>query len=117
MGAFVKDTMNVSTAAFQHLNESPSIIECIWFTIVNHNMRKIIVGIIYRPPGSSTFNFCKRLEDKISQINIDSNNDIFLLGDFNINYNNKNSDEMRHLINFERMTGLKQLNSPPGCKT
>ena len=54
MGTFVKDTMNVSTAAFQHLNESSSIIECIWFTIVNHNMRKIIVGIIYRPPGSST---------------------------------------------------------------
>ena len=39
-GAFVKDFIPLSTAAFQHLNESTNIIECLLLSITKHNLRK-----------------------------------------------------------------------------
>ena len=56
-------------------------IEGIFFDILLPKTKPIFVGIIYRPPNSINFLECfnKHLDD----INLD--NEIFLLGDFNIN--------------------------------
>ena len=56
-------------------------IEDIFFEILLPKTKAIFVGIIYRPPTSVNFLECfnKHLDD----INLD--NEIFLLGDFNIN--------------------------------
>ena len=54
MGSFVKGSIPLSTAAFSHLNESTNIIECLRLSITKHNLRKFIIGVIYRLPGSCT---------------------------------------------------------------
>ena len=56
-------------------------IEGIFFDILLPKTKPIFVGIIYRPPNSINFLKCSYIH--LDDINLD--NEIFLLGDFNIN--------------------------------
>ena len=71
----------------------------------------MIVGIMYRPPNASTLKFSELLTEKVNSImeRFNANADIFILGDFNINYLNKRTEAMKHLRHFEVSTGLNQL--------
>ena len=66
-------------------------------------------GNIYRPPKGDINNFCAFLLDKIEKIKSLANCEIFILGDFNINYFNKRDPHTRALMWLENVTGFKQL--------
>ena len=57
-------------------------IEGIFLEILLSRTKSIFVGIIYRPPNN--INFLEYFDKHLDDINLD--NEIFLLGDFNINF-------------------------------
>ena len=61
----------------------------------------------------SVSEFCEILTTDTNDVTITGNKDIFILGDFNINYNQKKTPDMKSLIEFEQLTNLHQLISEP----
>ena len=73
----------------------------------------MIICSLYRPPNGNVTSFCDKLTEFVNDINVNNNKEIFILGDFNINYTVKTSDNMRSLHDFELLTNLKQLIANP----
>ena len=113
VGLYIKDTYSYSTNIHEAYNISCGHIECLWVEIIRPNAKHIVIGSLYRPPSGSVTFFCDKLTEIINDININNNKEIVLLGDFNINYDVKNSDNMKSLHEFELLTNLKQLINTP----
>ena len=104
----------------------PPEIENIFFELLLPNTKPIVVGFIYRPPSQSEF-----INTYFSKLDA-NNNQIYILGDFNINFylNNSNIFQKNNLLQsqsipsdikkhyeFCTMFGLKQLIEVPTCVT
>ena len=82
--------------------------------------RAITVGLIYRPPSGSVDNFLKVTYESMDSL--PPNNEIILIGDFNINYA-KNDGASRKLKQLSKERSIKQIISEPtrssvhGCST
>ena len=72
----------------------------------SHKTRYILN--IYRPPDGNMEMFFSVLEEMFNSHNL-SNQDVCLLGDFNINYMKRNDPKTKKNITFARTYGLKQL--------
>ena len=83
--------------------------ECLWVEIIRKHARNIILGIVYRPPNGNVKMFCDELTNKVNDIIDVENADIFVMGDFNINYNIKNNPDGKNILRFQELTNLKQL--------
>ena len=83
-GVFIKSDLNYSAHEYQHLNHNNNNIEILWISIHQPNQRKLVIGTLYRPPEGSVLGFCEILKDMVNQITLNSNADVFLLGDYNI---------------------------------
>ena len=103
----------------------PPEIENIFFEILLPNTKPIIVGIIYRPPSQSEF--LEIINTHFSKLDT-NNNEIYILGDFNINLYLNNSyifqknnllqsqsipSDIKKFYEFCTMFGLKQLIEVP----
>jgi len=65
------------------------IIECLFIEILCKFNKNIIVRVIYRPPDTDADNFTTELDYKlITTLTFAKNENIFLAGDFNINFFN-----------------------------
>ena len=54
--------------------------------------------------------------DIVNDVSINGNRDVFLMGDFNIQYNDKTSAQYKELIQFEQLTSLSQVIDEPTRK-
>ena len=73
-----------------------------------YEFNKIVYFIvIYRPPGGSHEEFFKVLSEYIDSGNL-SNNDLYICGDFKIDFLHRNDVKTKSLITFLRTQGLKQ---------
>ena len=103
----------------------PPEIESIFFEILLPNTKPIIVGNIYRPPSLSEF--LEIINTHFSKLDT-NNNEIYILGDFNINIYLNNSyiflknnllqsqsitSDIKKYYEFCTMFGLKQLIEVP----
>ena len=77
-----------SDLSYNTLSVFPPEIENIFFEILIPNAKLLTVGTIYHHPSQS--NFLKLLNDNMNKIN-SLNNEIYILGDFNINLYLKDS--------------------------
>ncbi len=68
-----------------------NILECITVEIYKERTKTVIIGCIYRSPGSSTEVFKDWMEETFSKIN---NKTIFICGDLNIERFTQNKDKM-----------------------
>ena len=93
----------------QELNLSSETIEMGWLLIRNPHQRRIIIGSIYRSPQANIKNFTDTLTDTINRLAVNESSDIFILGDFNVNYADSRNPARKNLTDFEALTGLKQL--------
>ena len=87
--------------------------ECVWIEITRPNAKNIVIGTIYRPPSGNVSSFCDKLIEITNDVNIHNNKHIILICDFNINYMDKTSDDMKQLHQFELFTNFKQLIDQP----
>ena len=76
----------------------PPEIENVFFEILLPNTKPIVVGIIYRPPSQSEF--LEIINTHFSKLDT-NNNEIYILGDFNINLYLNNSYIFQKIICFK----------------
>ena len=84
-------------------------ISCIWLEISPPKSKSFLVGNMYRPPDSRV-EYNDRFEEFIDSL-IDENNEFILLGDFNKDLLNVETD--REWGNFTTSLGLTQLVNEP----
>ena len=85
----------------------------LWIKLLVKNVRPIVIVTVYRPPQGSYMKCCELLEEAFNKANLKDNTDVFVLGDFNINFNDKSTPGFRELNFTSQLLGLKQLISGP----
>ena len=113
IGAYIKTDFVTLTTHLSKYNRNNNNIESFWFEVIMPNSKNVIVCVLYRPPDGNISEFCEILTTDTNDISITGNKDIFILGDYNINYNQKKTPDMKSLIEFEQLTNLRQLISEP----
>ena len=107
---YIKSELNFSDSELFHLNKSTKNIEMLWVTLNQPNTKKIAICNLYRPPTGNIEVFCDSLYDTYETLNNTFNHEIeiFIMGDFNINYRDPNRAGYNNLKWFEQQTGLSQ---------
>lgn len=113
---YIKDDLNVIDTEVKLYNKSNNNIEIQWLELHLLHQRRIVLGTVYRPPNGNVQEFSEYLIEVINALDRGKRQDVFLLGDFNINYLDKTSMAMKHLKNFENLTQMKQLINKPTRK-
>ena len=78
-----------------------------WFYIHRQHCKGIVACNIYRPPNGDLGKAVKCLDDNIKTLNLAKVN-LFILGDFNINYKNKKSPAYKVFNFVVQSNGLTQ---------
>ena len=97
------------------LNFNSANYESVWLelSIGAHN-EKILVGLIYRHPGSSINDFTKQFSDFLLANNINQNKEICIFGDININLLHKDKDKsINNYLNEIHSFGITNLIDVP----
>ena len=102
VGAYIHSSLNYSRIQ----NLSLVHAESIWFKVLIDNT-SIIVGVIYRKPGTNLDEFKDGLNSVLQNLNLDRNLSI-ILGDFNIDLNS-NDEKSKELLRLAETYGLLQL--------
>ena len=107
---YIKNSICYSATDYDNLNKSTRDIEICWVSLNIPLCRKIVVGIVYRPPQGNVNTFCDTLDEHVEfiQENSPTSTELFILGDCNINYFLKNTHDMRELKWFEQKNSLTQ---------
>ena len=108
---YVRSDLSFSDSELSHFNISLKDIEMLWITLNQPKMKKIIICNIYRPPYGNTASFCDILTNSINSLAdmIDQNFELFIMGDFDINYRATEANGYKDIKWFEQRTGLRQL--------
>ena len=109
VACYIKNSIKYSDTKYGNLNISCKDLEMLWVRLEIDQVRPIVVIIIYRPPQGDYKKGCTIISQALEQADLKDNTDIFLLGDFNIDYNDRNSVKTRELDFTTRSLGLTQL--------
>ena len=105
---YVHEKYDVTKISDDQASISCEDIELFWLQINIKQTRPIILGALYRPPNGNLCNALEVVSDKLDILSRLKNPDIFLLGDFNLNYSDKNSVGYKRLKLLEREFSLSQ---------
>ena len=83
-------------------------IEAQWLKIPRNKVKNIILCNVYRPPTGYLDMAIKYMNQCLKAINV-GKSEIFILGDWNVNYKNKLSPAYKKLRFFENSNSLKQI--------
>ena len=100
IGAFISTKYGYSSQHLQHYNRNTNYLECLWLEIIFEHCKNITLGIVYRPPAGNVNMFCEELTDIVQDITNMMGNDVIILGDFNIQYNDKSCNNYKDLLQF-----------------
>ena len=89
-------------------NRSNNTIEIQWVEIINKNCKDFLIANGYRPPDGNISDFFEYFEDTLSEIDL-TKIYLFFMGDFNIDYLDKKSDNTRKFKATLKQYGLDQL--------
>ena len=106
---YVNDNIYCYDSKFEHLNIMSFNIKIQCLELKIPNVRQIVVLNLYRPPQGSVATFLKKLGDTISNLKLNPNHELFVLGDFNINMSDNNSKNSKDLSQVLKMTGALPL--------
>ena len=107
--SFVKSNMKYSDTKYEELNVSCKDVEMMWIALDITNVRPIVIVTIYRPPQGDSKRCTTFINEACERANLKDNTDIFLLGDFNIDFNDKKSPKTKELDFMAKSLGLSQL--------
>jgi hypothetical protein len=86
-------------------------IETVWGELLLPKTKPIIVGTCYRPPKQACNTFLEHFEESMTKIGFD--NETYILGDFNISYNHKNTSTFRKYNSLLSIFNFIQLIETP----
>ena len=78
-------------------------LEHLWLKIDIPYRRKIILGLCFRPPSGNVTTAISLITAQLEMLENSSDSDFLVLGDFNINYLNRNLKGFKELKEFERL--------------
>ena len=104
---YVGERINMNGYRYARLNCSNRDLEMQWVSLEIKSMRRIFVINVYRPPQGDYKKACKLIHEALKEANLKDNVDVFLLGDFNINWNDKKSLATKELGTTTAIWGLK----------
>ena len=104
---YAKANVNMNETRYSSLNKSNKDLEMQWISLEMKNMRRIIIINIYRPPKGDYKRACKLIRESVREANLKDNAEIFVMGDFNINWNDKKAPATKELDHSMSLWGLK----------
>ena len=112
VGLFIDSSLHSSDTNFKRLNCSNRHLECQWISIKQEHNKLILIGNIYRPPQGDIDLFIEYLENILDDIELDRI-ELFLMGDFNIDFLDKKDAKCKKLLDLIKPLGLRQLIKEP----
>ena len=109
---YLKNHIVYDNQAFEKFNRSDKDIEAQWVQVKNNFTKDALLINVYRPPQGNVLDFVDYFENTLSTIDI-SKFDVFIMGDFNINIQNRNCDNARSLKSPMKTLGFNQLITQP----
>ena len=101
---YVNDKHSSRCEPLLDLGASNKNIEVQWTLIHRPNCKNVVICNVYRPPTGDLEKAVNYLEDCLKTLNMNKIN-LFIMGDFNVNYKNKSS------ANYKKLHFLIQANS------
>ena len=95
----MKNTLQTDNQKWHVHDISDIDVECQGLEFNMELQCNIVVANMYRPPKGNVFNFIKYLKNVVNQIK-DENMDIFIMGDFNIDFLDKGIETTTKLENL-----------------
>ena len=105
---YVIDKWADNTVQLKNLNTCTGDIEAQWLKITRPNSRNLVICNLYRPPAGDLSKCTTYMSNCLTRINMHKQN-IFILGDWNVNYKNSLSPSYKKLTFFESRNHLKQI--------
>ena len=102
---YINNKLQYSTTGLQLYNVSCKNIECQWIKIILKNQRNVIIGNLYRPPQRNVQNCIHYLEGVIENFDL-TKEDVFIMGDYNIDFLNKTDNSCKLITEFCKKSGL-----------
>ena len=109
---YLSDHLNSSTVKYQSFDRSNNDIEIQWVEIMNENCKNFIIANGYRPPDGNVVHFLEYLELTLDSLDL-TKNYLFLMGDFNIDFLDKRSENTKKLKSILKQYGIDQLINKP----
>ena len=115
LACYVSDAIKYSDTSYSHLNQSTKHIEMQWIELSIDNIRPIMIVNVYRPPQGDYKTACKLILESIDKADLKDNTEIYMLGDFNIDFKplNSKSPAFKELDFTAKALGLTQLINDP----
>ena len=110
---YVQDEITVDTISLAHLNTSDGNMELQCIKLTPRNQKQYTIFNLYRPPNGNVSEFLSNLDDNLTNYIGLENNEIFLMGDFNLNYLDVNSINVNSLKSNMEVLGLSQVIDQP----
>ena len=106
---YVKKDLSAYTKILDQVSSISSDLEQLWICIDKPNVSTKIIANVYRPPNSKLAEGIEKLSDSVSKALDLVNGELVIVGDFNVNYNTRNTPAFKLLKSFEREFHLTQL--------
>ena len=105
---YISDKYKNGLKELDHLHTSNSDLEAQWVRINRDLAKDIVVCNLYRPPTGNVDKAIKTLNKNLCDNSV-KNAEVFILGDWNVNYVNKLSNDYKKLSFFEKSNQLTQI--------
>ena len=97
VACYIKSNIEYSDTKYEALNKSCKDLEMMWISIEIKNMKPIVLIVVYRPPQGDNKKCNEMLNEPFERANLKNNTDIFLLGDFNTDLNDRKASKAKDL--------------------
>ena len=108
VGLFINSKLNSCGDALARMNICSKNLESQWVIIKQPHCKQIVIGNIYRPPQGNIDSFIEILEENVGNIDL-TKVELFLTGDFNIDWSEKDNPNFFKLLELTKSLGLRQL--------
>ena len=112
LGMYVRDDFVCDLNKWDHLNQIKESSEMLWVTVKPGGTRKLIIGIVYRPPIGDPGEFLTDIREKLEPLNL-NHHEIHILGDFNLDVTEGAKTKGKELVAICKNVGLTQLIKNP----
>ena len=102
---YISNKLQYNTQDLHMPDISSKNIECQWVKIVLDKQRNVIIGNLYRPPQGNIQDCIDYLENVTERFNL-TREDLFIMGDFNVDFLVKNENSFKFLNQFCIQPGL-----------
>ena len=91
-----------------HMNAATAHVEAQWIKIHRPNCKNVVICNVYRQPTGELSRLTEYLDECLQSLNL-AITEVYVLGDFNVNYQNKTSPDFKKLNFFVKAIGFSQL--------